>query len=98
MQIPCFHLIRVINCILIDHLIKSKSEQKMDASVIHKKRCLLALLGVELLDEKNSGKTRKWIKRRKRKGYYKNIVRELSMEDLNGYTGCEWIKLLFVPL
>ena len=37
-------------------------------------------------DEKRTrGKTRKWIKRRKQKGYFTNIIQELIVEDRHGF-------------
>ena len=37
-------------------------------------------------DEKPTrGKTRKWIKRRKERGYFTNIIQELIVEDRHGF-------------
>ena len=37
-------------------------------------------------DEKRTrGKKRKWIKRRKQKGYFTNIIQELIVEDRYGF-------------
>ena len=37
-------------------------------------------------DEKpNRGKTRKWIRRRKERGYFTNIIQELIVEDRHGF-------------
>ena len=54
-----------------------------------RRKCAAALIVLELLDENDRvwkrGKTRKWIKRREEKGYYNNIVQELSIEDTAEY-------------
>ena len=52
-----------------------------DRSIV--KRCLAALALLEMLEEEDDrvtkrGKTRHWIKRRGEKGYFNNIVRELT--------------------
>ena len=43
----------------------------------------------ELLDsgdeKQKRGKTREWIKRRKERGFFTNIVQELVLEDRNGF-------------
>ncbi|XP_046856153.1 protein ANTAGONIST OF LIKE HETEROCHROMATIN PROTEIN 1-like [Xenia sp. Carnegie-2017] len=53
------------------------------------RRCAAALCVVELLEENKRswtrGKTRPWMKKRKEKGYFTNIVKELRMEDTAGY-------------
>ena len=54
------------------------------------KRCLAALSLLEMLEEEadrviKRGKTRHWIKRRREKGYFNNIVRELMIEDTTAY-------------
>ena len=39
-------------------------------------------------DEKPTrGKTRKWIRRRKERGYFTNIIQELIVEDRHGFEG-----------
>ena len=53
------------------------------------KRCLAALVLLEMLEEEENrftirGKTRHWIKRRGVKGYFNNIVREI--EDTAPYS------------
>ena len=49
---------------------------------------ILSLLN-ELLDSDDEkpkrGKTRNWVKRRKERGYFVNIVQELMLEDRNGF-------------
>ena len=38
---------------------------------------------MDLDDEKSTrGKTREWVKRREQSGYFKNIVKELKVEDI----------------
>ena len=54
------------------------------------KRCMVATIIVEMLEEdekrvRRRGKTRSWIRRRKEKGYFNNIVQELMIEDTPGY-------------
>ena len=54
------------------------------------RKCLTALLVSEVIDEdkkakKRHGKTRAWTRRRGSKGCYKNIVKELMIEDTAGY-------------
>ena len=53
------------------------------------RRCLAAFCIVELLDDNKRcsvrGRTRRWIKRRQKKGCFANIVRELLIEDTAGY-------------
>ena len=57
------------------------------------KQMFKALVMVELLDseekEENKGRgmTRSWLKKREELGYYKNIVRELQLEDTVGFKG-----------
>ena len=50
---------------------------------------MAALIVLELLDGNERawkrGNTRKWIKRREEKGYFSNIVQELSFEDTAEY-------------
>ena len=61
-------------------------------SLSQKRKVLAALTVLELIDEEdNTGKGPKrkkmkaWMKRRDEQGYANNIVRELSMEDTNGF-------------
>eukprot|EP00795_Rhopilema_esculentum_P005764 gene5764-11043_t len=60
-------------------------------SACHKRKVVAALLTLELIDDDNEGKGHKkrkmkaWMKRRDGQGYANNIVRELSMEDTNGF-------------
>ena len=56
-------------------------------------KVLELLLGIIVLetteDEEKTkfrGKTRKWIKRREEKGFFNNIVKELRLEDTQGYS------------
>ena len=54
------------------------------------KRCVAATIIVEMVEEdekrvRRRGKTRSWIRRRKEKGYFNNIVQELMIEDTPGY-------------
>ena len=50
-----------------------------------------ALVVVELLNSeeeeetKGWGMTRSWLKKREKQGYFKNIVRELQLEDTEGF-------------
>lgn len=53
-------------------------------------KTLLTLVLLEALDEEKDmpnrrGPTRGWVKRREEKGYYSNLVKELRMEDTQGY-------------
>ena len=52
-------------------------------------RALLGVIILESLEEKETknkrGKTRQWIRRRKEKGFYTNIVEELRVEDTKTY-------------
>ena len=51
-------------------------------------KCLAGLITVELMEEEKQnrkGKTRQWIKRQDMRGYFKNIVKELSLEDTSEY-------------
>ena len=54
-----------------------------------KRRAVAALIILEIAEDDKrvikKGKTRKWIRRRKEKGYFDNIVRELSIEDMAAY-------------
>ena len=54
-----------------------------------KRRAVAALIILEIAEDDErvikKGKTRKWIRRRKEKGYFDNIVRELSIEDTAAY-------------
>ena len=53
---------------------------------------LLELLEVDGKRESRRGKTRGWIKRRKEKGYFNNmIVGEMMMEDTSGYCEMIWM-------
>ena len=54
------------------------------------KRCVAATIIVEMLEEdekrvRRQRKTRSWIRRRKEKRYFKNIIQELMIEDTPGY-------------
>ena len=50
-----------------------------------------ALVVVELLNSEEEGETkgwgmtRSWLKKRVKQGYFKNIVRELQLEDTEGF-------------
>ena len=62
----------------------------MAESAMVQRKCLAAIILIELLEEdekrgKGRGKTRSWMRRRKEKGYFNNIVRELMIEDTAGY-------------
>ena len=61
-------------------------------SVSQKRKVLAALMVLELIDEDENEekehkkrKTKAWMKRRDEQGYANNIVKELSMEDTNGF-------------
>ena len=62
-------------------------------SIEEKRKCALALLIVQVIDDdddngdekRTRGKTRKWIKLREEKGFFSNIVQELTLEDVAGY-------------
>ena len=57
----------------------------MEYGRARKRRAVAALIILEIAEDDErvikKGKTRKWIRRRKEKGYFDNIVRELSIED-----------------
>ena len=61
------------------------------------KKSIAAIIHLELLEEDGKresrrGKTRGWIKRRKEKGYFNNmIVDEMMMEDTPGYCEMIWM-------
>ena len=60
----------------------------MAESAMVQRKCLAAVILIDILEEdekKGRGKTRSWIRRRKEKGYFNNIVRELMIEDTPGY-------------
>ena len=38
-----------------------------------------------ILEKQESGKTRKWVKRRSESGYFNNIIKELRIENRGGY-------------
>ena len=58
----------------------------MEYGRARKRRAVAALIILELVEEYDErGKTRKWIRRRKEKGYFDNIVKELSIEDTAAY-------------
>jgi len=46
---------------------------------------LVAFLLLDDEEKRKRGKTRKWIRRRKEKGAYANIVQELRLEDTDGF-------------
>ena len=54
---------------------------------------LFRLLGID--EVKTRVKTRSWIKRRKQRGAFSNIVQELCMEDTASFKeSCEWMMTL----
>ena len=61
----------------------------MEYGRARKHRAVAALIILEIAEDDErvikKGKTRKWIRRRKEKGYFDNIVRELSIEDTAAY-------------
>ena len=73
----------------LDHKQNNKVLSIAMATSIKRRKITAILAILQLFDEEDCKvkrkKTRKWVRRRKEKGFFANIVRELSIEDTSTY-------------
>ena len=86
-HIPCLNCLNNSSNISFKMLYATQ-EHKYTNSKMADRRVAPAIISFLLLDDdevKTRGKTRSWIKRRKQRGAFSNIIQELRMEDIASF-------------